>query len=140
MRTITRELAFDAGHRLVGHESKCRHLHGHRYTVQVTVLDTGLDSVGRVIDYSKIKEVVGGWIDENLDHNMILNSEDLLLFSSTVFGDKKPYILAHTNPTAENLVRHIADKAQELLSPLGIRLHSVRLYETPNCWADHTVI
>lgn len=141
MRTITREIGFDAGHRLIGHESKCRHLHGHRYTAQITVLDTGLDTCGRVIDFSKIKEIVGGWIDEMWDHNMILNKDDSLLGSYwsltvDVFSGKVPYVMDR-NPTAENMVKELANVAVGLLKPYNITVYSVRLYETPNCWADY---
>lgn len=155
-RTITRKLEFDYGHRLIGHESKCSHLHGHRGLAEVKVTSDELDSCGRVIDFSKIKEVVGGWIDLYWDHNMILCIDDPLVAvlnnpyveiqhscqngservsCHQIFGEKKPYILM-CNPTAENMVEILAKQAALLLLPYEIQVVSVRLYETPNCWAD----
>src|SRR5262245_52482042 len=74
----TRKLEFDAGHRVLGHGGKCRHLHGHRYVAEVTCYAEELDKLGFVVDFSVIKTVVGDWIDENFDHNMILNPKDPL--------------------------------------------------------------
>ncbi|MDP2056292.1 MAG: 6-carboxytetrahydropterin synthase, partial [Thiobacillus sp.] len=34
---ITRRLEFDAGHRIPNHASQCRHLHGHRYALEITL-------------------------------------------------------------------------------------------------------
>jgi hypothetical protein len=34
---ITRRLEFDAGHRIPDHASQCRHLHGHRYALEITL-------------------------------------------------------------------------------------------------------
>ena len=74
--TITRRLEFDAGHRVFGHESKCATLHGHRYVVEVTAQAAKLDSVGRVIDFSVLKERIGAWLDEKWDHNVIVFEQD----------------------------------------------------------------
>lgn len=147
MHIITRRLEFDAGHRLVGHESKCANLHGHRYVADISVTaDEGLDGVGRVIDFSRVKDIVGGWIDRNWDHNLILNSEDPLLSMwedsnvgvtwETIFGNKDPFVM-HINPTAENMSEYLYGVAKQLLEEkYYIKVVSVRLYETPNCWAD----
>ena len=140
MLTCTRSIGFDAGHRIVGHEGKCRNLHGHRYTAEITC-SAPLDPLGRVIDFSKIKTVVGGWIDLLLDHNMILFKNDPLYAKldpatlEEVCG-REPYMVDF-NPTAENLARFLFNKAQELLDGYGIKVVHVRLFETPNCWADY---
>jgi len=151
--TVTRKLEFDAGHRLIGHESKCRHLHGHRYVAEITVSSMELDTCGRVIDFSKIKEVVGGWIDQYWDHNMILNELDPLLSLDAnqgapynIFNGKHPFVMFDDrtyadvpgcNPTAENMVKFLFDTAVTLLRPYHIQVDKIRLYETPNCWADY---
>lgn len=134
---ITRKFEFDAGHRVLGHEGKCRHLHGHRYTLEVSVETDGLDKLGRVIDFGSMKSVLGNWIDENWDHNMILNSQDPLVSSSHLVG-RLPYIMPDyaANPTVENLILVFAQKAKELLAGSGLVLAKIRMYETPNCWAE----
>lgn len=144
--TITRIFGFDSGHRVLGHESKCAHLHGHRYTAEVTVAATELDSLGRVIDFSKVKEVVGGWIDEHWDHNMILHPNDPLrrlvcelpLLQADKITGAKPFFVLDCNPTAENLSRYLFRIARDLLDPYDIAVVKIRLYETPNCWADYS--
>lgn len=151
---VTRKVEFDAGHRLVGHESKCAHLHGHRYVLEITVESNVLDSVGRVIDFSFLKNLLGGWIDDNWDHNIILNSQDSLLayrHCRDVFT-REPYVLQNINPTAENMVRYLWNVFTKLIwtdsfimslstgkeSP--IKLHTLRLWETPNCYAELSVL
>jgi 6-pyruvoyltetrahydropterin/6-carboxytetrahydropterin synthase len=162
MARITRKLEFDSMHRVVGHEGKCAELHGHRYTTHITVRSVELDSIGRAVDFGVIKKRIGGWIDDNLDHTSILNSKDPLLkwlsiadaqttrysvegrsvaskpVSSEVFGKRGPYILPCLNPTAEVLCQVLFLKCIELLGDIpGLSVYKVRLYETPNSYADH---
>lgn len=151
--TITRRFEFDSGHRVLGHESKCANLHGHRYVADVTVTAGCLDSISRIIDFSVIKKVIGDWIDEFWDHNMLLNAEDPLVdatrllnkqnpgpWKEKIYGNKLPYIMpAGMNPTAEVMASHLFAVAEQLLSPYNIQVKSVRIYETPNCWSDYPV-
>lgn len=152
VRTITRRLEFDAGHRVLGHEGKCANLHGHRYAVEVT-FSAALDHLDRVIDFGTVKEVLGKWIDEHWDHNLILNQVDPMnkLFIGigrsveingvrvpveSIFGNKAPYIMkGGRNPTAEAMAQELYYVCVELLP--GITVSAVRIYETPNCWADY---
>lgn len=153
--TITRKLEFDAGHRVLGHEGKCKHLHGHRYVAELTVKGPQLDTIGRVIDFSVLKSEVGGWIDNNWDHNFICHPEDPLLHLrepthyqkdraeefvyDNIFAGKAPFIMpaSHPNPTAENMSYVLYEQAKSILMEHGIAVIKIRLYETPNCWADH---
>ena len=139
MITITRRLEFDAGHRITRHESKCRHPHGHRYSLEVTCEAPQLDACGRVIDFGKIKELVGGWIDENLDHAFLVYEQDDVMLSMLKTGDNgmpfRHFTLA-AEPTAENVAQLVLCKCREVLAPFHISVVRVRLYETPNCWAD----
>jgi len=140
MITITRAFGFDAGHRILGHEGKCANLHGHRYSAEVTVTAAKLDNLDRVLDFSEVKRVIGEFIEDNWDHNMILHKDDpLLRLRSVDFGPKDPYILDN-NPTAEVLAEtllHIAD-SMLITEKIPARVTHVRMYETPNCWADAT--
>lgn len=146
--SITRCFEFDAGHRILGHESKCANLHGHRYRAEITVdPHEELDDLGRVVDFSVVKEEVGEWIDKEWDHNMILHPDDPLLklftglqgFPHPVFGPKTPYVMPndHPNPTVENMAKELWLNAVLLLSTWAITVLKVRLYETPNCWTDY---
>ena len=131
--TCTRRLEFDAGHRLVNHESKCRNVHGHRYVAEITVGAEALDDVGRVVDFGEIKRVVGTWIDDVLDHGYIGQQGDPVLDLVAHHGWKLHAVTFP--PTAENLAAYILEASQRLLGPRFV-VERVRLYETPNGYAD----
>ena len=135
---IFRKIEFDAGHRLMRHESKCQFIHGHRYCVRVYAkpLKT-LDSIGRVVDFSILKQKLGGWIDEHFDHNMILNEEDTKLITSirSVCKGGSPYLLPY-NPTAENIALYLLREiCPKLFLADSIKVVQIRVDETPNCSA-----
>ena len=56
MISCTRIHDFSAGHRVVGHEHRCRFLHGHNYRVAFECTAEELDDVGRVIDFGQFLE------------------------------------------------------------------------------------
>lgn len=142
MHTITRRFEFDAGHRVYLHESKCSHLHGHRYKVDVEVTSNVLDNIGRIIDFSVVKDICGKWIDENLDHGLILFESDGLLsllrdypiMPLQTLVKQKIYVM-NSNPTAENIANHLYHLFNRLLEPTGVKVVSITLFETPNCKA-----
>ena len=76
MFQVTREIDFCYGHRLLNYDGKCKYLHGHNGRAVITLEAEGLDDRGMVLDFSDIKRVVATWIDENLDHRMILHRDD----------------------------------------------------------------
>lgn len=135
--TCSRTLEFDAGHRVVNHESKCRNFHGHRYKAEFTFEASELDELGRVIDFGVIKQILGKWIDDNLDHTMILNESDIEVGKLLESLGNKPVFFVKFNPTAENLVEMLFNKANELLKNEGLKCKKVRLWETPNCYCDY---
>lgn len=141
--SVTRKFEFDAAHRVLGHENKCKHLHGHRYSVLVTVEAPSLDGLGRVVDFSCLKTLIGEWIDANLDHNILLHAKDPLwpVWASEdgaeIFAGKNPYHMRELgNPTAENIAILIAKVSASLL-PQELEVIKVRVHETPNCFADY---
>ena len=79
MYRVTREIAFCYGHRLLNYDGKCRHLHGHNGRAVVVLQAAELDERGMLVDFGEIKKHVQRWIDDNLDHNMLLCREDPLL-------------------------------------------------------------
>jgi len=118
------------------HESKCRHLHGHRYTVELTASAKQLDDLGRVIDFGVLKTIVGGWIDDFWDHGTIVHYDDVELIKVCSDNNWRHYKLEN-NPTAENLAEELFIEANHLLEEYPILITHIRLYETPNCWADY---
>lgn len=137
MITVTRRIEFDAAHRIINHESKCKMLHGHRYALEATFSAKNLDDLGRVIDFGVIREVLGTWIDDNLDHNTILSIKDKDLGDkiSTTTGQKIYYI--SENPTAENIAQHILNEiCPKLFADKNVKCVALKLYETPNCYTN----
>lgn len=132
--TITRRLEIDAGHRLLAHEGKCKHLHGHRYAFEITVSAHTLDDVGRIIDFSVIRNKVGAWLDEHWDHGIILQVGDPAI--GFCESEKLKYYELDKPPTAENLVAELAAVCKDIFFGESVQLESIRCWETPNCWAD----
>ena len=131
MYQVSREFNFCYGHRLMDHVGKCKHLHGHNARVIVTFEAADLDGQGMVLDFNRIKQIVTRWVDEHLDHRMILRRDDPAI--AALEGLSEPLYLIDSNPTAENIARLIFDKAAEE----GLPVVEVRLWETPNCHATY---
>ena len=134
MITCTRRLEWDAMHRIPLHESKCRAFHGHRYAAEITCAIDSLDHLGRVIDFGVVKQIVGGWIDDNWDHTAILMRGDPDAGPIAEANERlgRPVYWMEGHPTAENVVAELAAKAQELLASTGVTVVAIRLWETPN--------
>jgi len=131
--TISRRLEIDAGHRLIDHEGKCAHVHGHRYVFEVFVRASQLDHVGRVIDFSVVKERVGGWLDMHWDHGFLAQEGDPIIDWLSVHAQKL-YVLP-VPPSAENLAAYVFEVARRALEP-EVQVVAVRCHETPNCYAE----
>lgn len=138
MITCTRKFEFDAAHRVLGHEHKCKHLHGHRYVLEVSFHANSLDKIGRVIDFGKIKDIIASWINDNLDHNVILYNQDIILGSKiSAVTEQNIYYMA-TNPTAENIASHLyEDILPKLFKDYEVKITEIKLSETPNCWVHY---
>ena len=100
MFRVTREIDFCYGHRLLHYDGKCKHLHGHNGRAVISIERETLDEKGMVIDFSDIKKVVSGWIDDCLDHRMILHRSDPAVPYLQELGE--PLYLVDDNPTPTN--------------------------------------
>ncbi len=137
MITCTRRIEFDSAHRILNHESKCKFLHGHRYSLEASFVANKLDNLGRVIDFGIIRDLLGSWVDEHLDHNTILCRRDENLGEKiTAETGQKIYYLEE-NPTAENIAKHILEEiCPKLFAEKNVKCVAIKLYETPNCSVD----
>lgn len=134
MITCTRRIEFDAAHRVIDHESKCKYLHGHRYVLELTFDSKSLDKLGRVIDFGEIRDIMSKWINDNLDHTTILSIDDKELGENiaAITGQKIYYMNSST--TAENIANHILnDICPKLFTSQDVKCIQAKLYETPNC-------
>ncbi len=140
MISCSKSLEFDAAHRVVGHDSGCQLLHGHRYKVTFTFESNQLDQLGMVIDFKEIKKRFKSWIDENWDHNTILNREDQELGEKiSAYTGQKVFYLDY-NPTAENLAFYLGTIVlEEVFSDKKNYIEAlteVKLQETPSSSAS----
>jgi 6-pyruvoyltetrahydropterin/6-carboxytetrahydropterin synthase len=132
MYRVTREIDFCYGHRLLNYDGKCRYLHGHNGRAVITLEGPALDARGMLIDFGEIKQKVQCWIDDNLDHNMLLCREDPILPILQARGER--VFVMDRNPTAENIARLIWEHA----TSAGLPVVEVVLWETEHCFAAFT--
>lgn len=126
------------GHRVHGHEGKCRNLHGHNYRVHFTCVaeDGALDGVGRVIDFSQIKAKLCMWIEEHWDHRFLVWEEDPM--KSHLLELDPTVVVVPFNPTAENIAQYLVEVVGPAqLAGTGIKLSEVMVEETRKCFASY---
>jgi 6-pyruvoyltetrahydropterin/6-carboxytetrahydropterin synthase len=135
MISATRYHDFAAGHRIVGHESKCRNLHGHGYRVHFTCICThGLDPLGRVIDFGVIKSRLCEWLEQEWDHRLLLWDCDPWL--PTIKELDHAVIAVPFNPSAENMAAYLLQRiGPRQLEGTGVTLKRVIVEETRKCSA-----
>ena len=146
MMRITRRLEFDAGHRIPDHRSLCRNLHGHRYALEVTLEGplreaAGEPDHGMLMDFSQVKAIAYEHVVALWDHAFLVYAGDQVVCQLLAALPAHKTVVLDCVPTAENLAR----VAFATLAPHyrqhyqgQLQLVQVRLYETPNCWADVT--
>ena len=143
---ITTRLEFDAGHRIPSHKSQCRNLHGHRYAIEITltgdiIQQEGSSEDGMVMDFSDVKAIARQAVVEPWDHAFLVyrGDHEILRFLNSL-PDHKTVIMNYV-PTAENMAAEafrILNERYKDLYGNHLHLERVRLYETPNSWADAT--
>jgi 6-pyruvoyltetrahydropterin/6-carboxytetrahydropterin synthase len=131
MFRVTKEIHFCYGHRLLNYAGKCRHLHGHNGKAVITLETAALDPLGMVVDFSEIKRVLGKWIDDSLDHRMLLHRDDPIIPELRRHGEL--FVELDVNPTAENIAKMIFDYAVNH----GLPVIEVTLWETENSFATY---
>ena len=146
MITITRKLEFDAGHRIQDHKSQCRNLHGHRYTLEITLVgevieEEGSSDNGMIMDFSDVKALAKEHLVDIWDHAFLVYAKDSAVrtFLATI-PDHKTVVIDKI-PTVENLASTAFDTLRTVYQDrygTGLRLQKLVLHETPNCWAEIT--
>ena len=125
---------FSCGHRVVGHENKCKNLHGHNYRVYFTVEAPQLDGVGRVVDFSVIKSTLCQYLEDVWDHRMVIYHEDPL--AEELIRLDPEVVLVSFNPTAENMAAFLLNVIGPAMLPEPLKLVHVRVDETRKCGAE----
>lgn len=137
---ITKEIGIDMGHTVTNHNSKCKHLHGHRYRIICTVDDkliTEGAAEGMVIDFSDLKKAMMDVLDAPYDHAFVIWEEDprkdaLQKAHMSWHNDVNKFQVVPFVPTAENLSKMWYNELkQELTDNYDIKLYQIEVYETP---------
>lgn len=133
MFRVTQRIDFCYGHRLLNYEGKCRYLHGHNGSAVISLEGEKLDERGMLVDFTDIKKSLRTWINDELDHRMIMHEADPLL--AVLKQHQQPVFTIPHNPTAENIAKLIYDQAQRC----GFPVVEVVLWETANSCAAYGV-
>ncbi len=125
--TITVDLEFSIGHRLMEYEGRCSSLHGHNYLLTFVIAGT-LDHRGMVIDFGPLKRQLKALLDP-FDHAMVLRHDDPVRFS-LMEDPTTRLVLLSANPTAENLAallfRIVGDGLEGRQTLLEVRVRETR--------------
>jgi 6-pyruvoyltetrahydropterin/6-carboxytetrahydropterin synthase len=124
----------------MGYDGPCKNVHGHSYELSVTVIgspvtDCASVKLGMVMDFGDLKRIIKKQIVDPFDHALLLNAEvpsdDLKKFGEPFTN----IVCLPYQPTSENFLIDFAHRIGELLPP-GVKLHSMRLRETSNSYAE----
>jgi len=126
------------GHRVYGHESKCKYLHGHNYRVHFECAGE-LDELGRVIDFGVIKDKLCMWLEDNYDHKFLVWEKDPLS-KLREYDFEQSLVVVPYNPTAENIAKYLVETiAPEQLKGTGVTLVKCIVEETRKCNASYEI-
>jgi 6-pyruvoyltetrahydropterin/6-carboxytetrahydropterin synthase len=138
---ITRKGSFDSGHRVMNERMKCFNIHGHTYLYELEFEFNEMEEIGYAIDFKEIKRVGCQWIDDILDHGMLLNPQDTELINTTKNYGSKLWLMSlngkeeYCNPSVENIAKEVFLAMMVLFASYSktLRISKVTIYETPNC-------
>lgn len=134
--SVSRVFNFCSAHRLTDYKGKCQYIHGHNYQVRVWCEPKeDLNSLGMVVDYADIKDKIGTWIDENLDHSILVSNEDKEFIQYCIDKEFRYYVFPG-NCTAEIMAQDLLIKFNAQMQKHKVKVIKVELWETANCSAE----
>ena len=150
MFRVSKHVEIDAGHRVPYHDSKCQHLHGHRYRITLTAeapetvpADVFRSDSGMVVDFGTLKQVLIAAVHDPYDHKLILWTKDPLIVDEEITLKnlhpvlKDSIIMVPCVPTAEELARFWGHLCLNLLAGSSFDLYSCEVRETPTSIATY---
>lgn len=137
---LTRLFTFEMAHALQGYDGPCRHIHGHSYTLEVTIIGTPLidenhPKNGMVLDFGDLKKIVKETILEDLDHGLLLQADTDKDLVETLRKLHHKLLLTPYQPTCENMLIDFKSRLRKVM-PEHVMLHSLKLWETQNSFAE----
>ena len=113
--------SYDSAHFLRNYKGRCENLHGHHYVVEAGLAFDDVGEGGMAFDFTDAKRHLRA-IAGQLDHQNI--------------NDLEPFTTLE--PSAENQARWIFQEMQRRLEEHAENLVYVRVWETPNQWAQYS--
>jgi len=132
MYTVTKEVYFCYGHRLMQHAGKCRHLHGHSVKAAITLKAERLNDQGMVCDFAEIAASAAAFIETELDHNLLLHRDDPLVPMLKEANERCLLLAEH--PTSE----YLAQLIYQFIKAKGYDVERVTLWETSSSCAAYS--
>ena len=137
---ISKEFNFDMAHALLGYDGLCKNIHGHSYTLVVTVVgqpiaDGTSPKNGMLIDFKDLKNIIKKQIIDKFDHALVLNSATPSDLVNILIANYDKIVLLDYQPTTENMIADMAGQIMAFLPP-NLKLFSLRLRETPTSYAE----
>ena len=133
MHKIVKKLDFCYGHRLMDYDGKCARPHGHNGVLEVEIVGATLDRRGMLHDFGDVKRLLMDFVDERLDHRMLLRKDDPLVAALASVGED--VFVMDVNPTAENIAKLICIEGRNRELPVT----AVRLWETNSSYAEYRI-
>jgi 6-pyruvoyltetrahydropterin/6-carboxytetrahydropterin synthase len=138
--TVTKKFSFSMAHALYGYDGACANVHGHTYTLFVTVSgrphrEKGHPNDGMLMDFGDLKRLVHDNFIVEFDHSLVLNENTSPSLAASLKENFEKVILSVWQPTCENLMLHAVERLRDKL-PEGLSLHVIRLEETPDSWSE----
>ena len=130
---LTRRETFNAAHKLYNNHwspeendtifGKCanKNWHGHNYVLFVTVKGNPDPETGFIVNVKTLSKVIKAVVVDKLDHSNLNLDVD--------------FIPKDIHPTTENLVKLIWQQLEPHIT--GCQLHSIKLQETENIYAEY---
>jgi 6-pyruvoyltetrahydropterin/6-carboxytetrahydropterin synthase len=151
---VSKEIEFDAGHRVPNHSSKCRNPHGHRYRVRVSisgdlVTEPGSSSEGMLADFGDLKQLLMDRVHDVYDHGFVIYAGDEIMKRVFAVAAKDAREMAELEfkvivvpwiPTAENFARSIYNDVAIHVAKMGFKVYQVEVFETPTSRAVYSVV
>ena len=139
---VSRKFTFDSAHYLTNYYGKCEKLHGHTYTLEVT-LQGEVQSNGLVIDFVVLKRIVKKHVLEKLDHQLLNDvienpsAELLVVWIWDQLKDLHKLLKEEQDDPnlGEDIKQYFKPDDKESLQKMDfsktLRLHELKLWETP---------
>jgi len=130
---IAKEFHWEMGHRLPEHFGLCSNIHGHSYKM-IVEFEGELNEQEMIIDFYDVEKIINPII-EKLDHSFMVKDDDELVIEFLNKINSKKAVVGFA-ATVENICNYIVDKIISGNLPPNIKSIVVRVYETPEDYAE----